>query len=162
MKVLATALVLTTLALLVPGKPGCKCVQTAPDDTTRWGGNEWVAYKEDGVYRKIQGKVEMPLPELEEDVLVEVFDHPDYLICEWEDKNPNNCTTTPPKEQRRVAACKTEKGGEFCFNDIPAGRYELRVSKGSGWSPTHVHVTVDPNNAKPLKEKIMVKLNLGF
>ena len=102
----------------------------------------------------------MPLAELNDNVLVEVFDQPDYLICEWRDKNPNNCTTTPPDSQRRIAACVTGKDGAFCFSKLHAGKYELRVSKGAEWSPTHVLVTVDPGRgtSKPIK----VHLNLGF
>lgn len=141
-------------------KPSCTCKMVGSDAITRSGGNEWVAYRQTGILKLIRGNVAMPLAELSDNVLVEVFDQPDYLICEWRDKNPNNCTTTPPANQRRIAACVTGKDGAFCFSNLPAGKYELRVSKGAEWSPTHVLVTVNPGRgtSKPIE----VHLNLGF
>ena len=119
-----------------------------------------MAYPEEGVFKTIHGKLDIPLAEFNDDVLVEVFDQPDYLICEWLEKNPNNCTTTPPDKQRRIAACVTRKDGTFCFSNLPPGKYELRLSKGAEWSPTHVLVKVDPQrgSSKPIE----VRLNLGF
>ena len=141
-------------------KPGCECKSVGSSAVTRSGGNEWVAYRQKGVFKTIRGQLDMPLPELNDDVLVEVFDQPDYLVCEWRDKNPNNCTTTPPDNQRRIAACVTGKDGTFCFSNLPAGKYEVRLSKGIEWSPTHVLVQVDPKGGS--STPIEVRLNLGF
>jgi hypothetical protein len=137
------------------GDCGCRAVDSSV--TTRSGGNEFVVLKQSAALKSLKGKVTMPLPELNEDVLVEVFDQPDYLICEWRDGNPNNCTSTPPETQHRIAACVTRKDGRFCFSNLPAGKYELRVSKGPSWSPTHFHVPVAPNGTtKPLEVPVHI------
>jgi len=103
----------------------------------------------------------MPLHELQEDLLVEVFDNPDYLLCEWKPHNPNRCTMKPSGDQRRLAACRTGKNGEFCFDNIPAGSYELRVSKSQEWSPTHVYLTIDPQDPKSTNKPLEVSLQIG-
>lgn len=159
-----SALVMLTLFLIAPsGDTKCDCRSVESTETTRAGGNEWVAYKDPSVYRKMAGKVRMPLPELQEDVLVEIFDNPDYLLCEWTPGNPNNCTMNASGGQRRLAACKTGKDGKFCFNDLPAGNYELRVSKDKGWSPTHVYIRIDPQDPNSTKKKpIEVSLKIGI
>lgn len=162
MKQIVFLLVVVILAFgsVASQKPRCHCKSVDPDELTRSGGNEWVAYQQPGIFKSIRGNVAMPLRELNENVLVEVFDQPHYLICEWRDRNPNNCTTSPPDSQRRIAACVTGSDGTFCFPSLPAGQYELRVSKGAEWSPTHVLVTVDPNRGT--SKLIEVRLNLGF
>ena len=155
------ALLITCFGGTLPVKPTCGCKSAAPNATTRWGGNEWIAYRQTGVFKSIRGQVVMPLAELNNDILVEVFDQPDYLICEWQDRNPNNCTTTPPANQRRIAACATGKDGQFCFTNLPPGNYELRISKNGEWSPTHVYVSVDPTNRKSTAKPIEVTLKIG-
>jgi hypothetical protein len=161
-RILPIALVTLCGGFTLPASKSCECKPAERDATTRFGGNEWVAYKEPGVFKSIHGKLDLPLPELRANVLVEVFDQPDYLLCEWLDKNPNNCTNDPPENQRRIAACVTAKDGKFCFPNLPAGKYELRVSKDAGWSPTHVHVVVNPRRKDASSKGIEVRLNLGF
>lgn len=104
----------------------------------------------------------MPLKELHDDLLVELFDQPDYLLCEWKPNNPDRCTTKPPDDQRRLAACRTGKDGKFCFDNLPAGTYELRISKSKDWSPTHVYVVVDPKDPKSTNTPIEASLNIGI
>ena len=140
--------------------PVSRCTCTAVDSnvTTRWGGNEFIVLKQAHAVKALIGTVGIPLSELSDDVLVEVFDQPDYLICEWLNKNPNNCTTTPPENQRRIAACTTGKDGRFCFENLPAGKYELRASKGQSWNPTHIYVVVAPSGTK---KSIEVPMHVG-
>lgn len=96
-----------------------------------------------------------------DDALVEIFDKPDYLLCEWRPGNPNRCTADAPAGQRRVAACKTGKDGRFCFSDIPAGSYEVRVSKGSGWNVAKVYVVVEPKGRGSKSGGIVVEMEVG-
>ena len=161
MKVITGFIIFTVVwgALISVKKCGCRAA--ASNETTRVGGNEWVVYKEPGVHQRVKGVVRMPLPELQEDLLVEVFDKPDYLLCEWKPNNPNRCTMTPSDDQRRLAACRTGKDGEFCFDNIPAGSYELRVSKSQEWSPTHVYLVIDPKDPKSTNKPIEVSLRIG-
>src|SRR5262249_7278489 len=136
----------------------CNCSPATPRETTRWGGNERVIAQEVKPRKAIYGKVSFPS---EEELLVEVFDKPDYLLCRYLPDNPNNCTTTPPADKRRLAACKTGKDGKFCFKNIPPGNYELRVSKDPGWNPIHVYLTVAAGNTKAEKGPLGVRLTLG-
>ena len=150
------------LVITVSSEPACQCILVRPDETTRWGGNHWIAYRQEDIYKSISGKVEVGFGALIlDDALVEVFDHPDYLLCEWEEYNPNNCTTHPPKEQRRISACKTGKDGKFCFRNIPPGKYELRVSKDAGFNVNHLYVEVDPGNPESVSKAIVVDMSVG-
>ena len=161
MKVIVGLMIFAVLLVApIPGKK-CDCRAAASSETTRVGGNEWVVYREPAVHRRVQGVVRMPLDELQEDVLVEVFDNPDYLLCDWKPHNPNRCTMKPSGDQRRLAACRTGKNGEFCFDNLPAGSYELRVSKDQGWSPTHVYLAIDPKDSKSTNKPIEVPLQIG-
>lgn len=162
MKVIAGLMIFAVFLVNPTRAKKCDCRAAASNETTRAGGNEWIVYKELGVHRRIEGIVRMPLPELQEEILVEVFDNPDYLLCEWKPENPNRCMMTPSGDQRRLAACRTGKDGKFCFESIPAGSYELRVSKDQGWSPTHVYLVIDPKDPKSTNKPIKVSLRIGI
>jgi hypothetical protein len=93
--------------------------------------------------------------------LVEVFDRPDYLLCEWEEGNPRGCTIRPPAGQRRVAACVTGEGGKFCFDGLPAGRYELRASRDGQWNVLHAYVVVNPRDRAGRRGGIVLGMTVG-
>ena len=69
-----------------------------------------------------------------ENALVEVFDHPEYLL--------KTGTEAKPPDQHRLRACLTSADGRFCFENPPSGKYELRSSINSGWDVTHIYVVV--------------------
>jgi protocatechuate 3,4-dioxygenase beta subunit len=85
-----------------------------------------------------------------EGVLVEVFDHPDWIVLDY---------PASRVEQHRIAACKTESDGSFCFKNISSGRYELRASKDRAWNPSHVYIVVSPRRGA--RAGINVKLTVG-
>lgn len=159
MKRLAAVLVLISTSALHAGGRGCRCSRS--DESTRRGGNEWVVIAQRRAYREMSGKVASPDGGGMGGALVEVFDRPEYLLCEWEPGKPNDCTTEPPAKQRRLAACVTGDDGRFCFENLAPGRYELRVSYGSGWNVTHVYVVVDPKGRASSSRYITVGLTLG-
>lgn len=161
MKIITGLIIFAVFWVAPIGGKKCDCRAVTANETTRVGGNESVVYKESRIHRRVQGVVRMPLNELQEDVLVEVFDNPDYLLCPFLPNNPNRCTMKPSGDQRRLAACITGKNGEFCFDDLPAGNYELRVSKDQGWNPTYVYLTIDPQNPKSTNKPIEVPLQIG-
>lgn len=68
-----------------------------------------------------------------DDVLVEVFDHPELIA-----KGPGEQNRTG---QHRLAACLTDKTGRFSFRLSP-GDYELRLSKPDEWDSTSVYIKV--------------------
>lgn len=147
----------TTLSVFVLSSmaAGQVCEQAKPDQTTKWGGNHWITKKETTVYRSLEGLVTMWVdgPSMES-ALVEVFDQPAYLLCDFLPNNPNGCTTQPPVTQRRVAACLTRKSGKFKFPGLPAGAYELRVSRGSEWNVVHMYLRVNPKKGSGRSIKI--------
>ena len=153
-------IIFATLVVAPTGASKSHCQPAA--ETTRAGASEWVVYKEPIVHKKASGAVELSAPGLEEGLLDEIFDRPDYLMCEWGANNPNRCSTTPPQDQRRLGACKTGKDGKFCFDNIPAGNYELRVSKDKSWSITHVYLVIDPKDPKSSSNPIQVSMRPGI
>jgi protocatechuate 3,4-dioxygenase beta subunit len=149
---LMPAAALLACALAAPSVLGdCKCHPAEKDDVTRKGANEFVLDVPKETYRKVQGTVvgmsdDRPM----ENALVEIFDHPDYLLRE----NP----LAEHPQQRRVAACVTGTNGRFCFHTLPPGKYELRSSLESGWNITHIYVVVDK---KGQRKKIQVMMHIG-
>lgn len=87
------------------------------------------------------------------DALVEVFADPEYVL------NDVHRSTHGRKSQRRVAACKTDPTGKFCFAKIPPGEYELRVSSGdrrAGWNVSQVYVVIQPHSTThPIEAKML-------
>jgi hypothetical protein len=149
---LAFGVSLFVCALAAPSVLGdCKCHRPEKDDTTREGANMFVIRVEKEAYRNLEGTVVgMGDSRLIEDALVEVFDHPEYLLSD----NPS----APHAEQKRVAACHTSPDGKFCFRGLPSGKYELRSSLEAGWNITHIYVVV---GKKGQTKKIQVEMTLG-
>ena len=143
------------------GQSLCQCKKASQSEATRGGGNMWLTTQEEGVFHIIGGKVTDANGEAIEDALVEVFDKPDYLLCEYLPNNPTNCSVDPPKTQRRKAACLTGKDGSFCFKKLSAGRYELRVSKSINWNVMHSVVQVDPKKKDAKKGGIEILMSAG-
>jgi len=88
-------------------------------------------------------------------ILVEVFDHPEGLLLPY----PRN--KEAERKQRRIAACKTGTRGRFCFVRLPYGEYELRCSFQTGWDVTHVYVHIAPNHLKGRNRELKVQMKLG-
>jgi hypothetical protein len=139
-------------ALLSPSVlSDCKCHHPEKNDTTRQGANQFVIYVEKKPYRGLEGTVQMYDDRTIENALVEVFDHPDYLLDE------NSLGNHP--DQKRLAACRTAADGKFCFRTLPSGKYELRSSLDGGWNITHIYVVVDKKAGQT--KKIEVVMSLG-
>jgi hypothetical protein len=133
----------------------CGCVPASDDATTRWGGNESVLVKEEKVFRRISGTVTFQDNDPASGALVEVYTHPEYLLLNYHESKKNK------KEQRRVAACITGKDGKFGFGFIEGGKYEVRVSQGSGINVTRIYVEVDPYGKESTEEELAAPLTLG-
>lgn len=130
----------------------CKCHAPGKEETTHWGGNEMVVVKEESSYRQLRGTIEMSDGRPLKDDLVEVFDHPDYLL------DSSHSRREGPLEQKRLAVCRTAADGKFCFRNLPPGKYELRSSLGSGWNVTHVYVVLDGQGKRGGNLKVLMLL----
>jgi hypothetical protein len=143
---------LLACALAAPSVLGdCKCHRAADDETTHFGGNETVVFVEQESHRRLEGTVHAPDDTKLGNALVEVFDHPEYLLGDkpWADR----------PQQKRLAACRTAADGKFCFPNLPPEKYELRSSIDSGWDVTHVYVIVDRNARRG--GNLVVQMELG-
>jgi hypothetical protein len=123
------------------------------DETTRYGGNEQITIIERKSYRQLRGTISDVNGESVENTLVEVFTNPEHLL-----PNKNDTGRNFP-EQKRIAACRTGTSGKFSFTNLPAGKYELRLSKDAGWNVTQVYVTVKPSSRK--KRELELTLTVG-
>jgi len=86
-----------------------------------------------------------------EHVLVEIFDHPEYLLS---DRSLQPATQVT---QKRLAACLTS-AGKFCFRDLRSGKYELRSSLDGGWNISPVYVVgKKAGKRKSLQVKMSVR-----
>jgi hypothetical protein len=134
-------------------RPGtCKCIAPELGETTHRGGNELVTFRERRAFKSVRGIVRDVNGEPLAGVLVEVLDHPEWILS----NDPAS-----PVDQHRIAACKTGPDGSFCFEDIPSGRYELRASKDGEWNPSHVYIVVNRRSSGSARVGIDVRLTLG-
>ena len=148
------------LLLLTSANPvasdDCRCVPTALNETTHWGGNRGIVVQETKSYPSMRGVVLDQSGSEMNNILVEVFDHPEGLLLPY----PRN--KEAERKQRRIAACKTGEAGRFCFVGLPSGKYELRCSiQGGGWDVTHVYVRIAPGCRKDGKTELKVQMYLG-
>jgi hypothetical protein len=130
----------------------CVCTKPGPTETTHWGGNEEIVFKEKMVYRSLRGVVQSGGRPIR-DALVELFDRPDYLL------DPKR--REEKAKQLRIAACKTGEDGKFCFRNVHRGRYELRASVDSGWNVSHIYVIVRPDSQRASRASIEVPIGVG-
>ena len=136
-----------------PGSSRCQCKTSLED--TRQGANENVIFVERKKRHRLEGVVRNGGGDILPDVLVEVFDEPDYLLLEYPESELRK------KKQKRLRGCVVGADGKFCFRDLPAGKYELRFSKDGGWNHTHVYVIVALPGKKASKQKLDVSMSLG-
>jgi len=129
------------------------CTSAKDDETTYYGGNEQITIIERKSLRQLRGRISAPNGELVENALVEVFTNPEYLLPNKQKEKHDT------SEQKRVAACRTGITGKFSFTDLPAGKYELRLSKDSGWNVTQVYILIKPKNGK--KRMLEISMSLG-
>jgi hypothetical protein len=140
--------------LVAPSVLGdCKCNRPEKGETTHWGGNQVVVSVEEKSYRRLQGTIEQYDGRPLEHVLVELFDHPEYLLDQSSSSQRNH------PEQKRLATCRTTADGRFCFRNLPSGKYELRSSLSSGWDVTHIYVVLDKKAGQNVK--LHVKMEVG-
>ncbi len=146
--------VLILSALVAPSLLGdCKCSRPDKGETTHWGGNQVVVFVEEKSHQKMQGTIEMYDRRPLENALVEIFDHPEYLLDQ-----SSSFKRDHPK-QKRLAACRTGADGKFCFRNLPPGKYELRSSVNSGWDVTHVYVVLDKKAGQD--NSLVVRMEVG-
>ena len=130
----------------------CKCAAPAAGETTHQGGNEIVTFREQRAYRSVRGVARDANDDPLEGVLVEVFDHPEWILSNY---------PASRVEQHRIAVCKTGADGSFCFENIPSGKYELRASKDTAWNPSHVYIVVNRRSRRSTRASINVRLTVG-
>jgi protocatechuate 3,4-dioxygenase beta subunit len=154
---LAKAVVLFVIGLTAYGLPSskgsCNCSPASGSDQTSWGHRN-VIIKKDQAVKSLRGKVIVaangqPL----EGVLVEVYDKPDGLLLDWKERESRKA------QQKRIAACITGADGQFCFANIPPGKYELRSSKPVEWDPTSIYIVVAPRNRRSVRSPLTVELH---
>jgi hypothetical protein len=128
----------------------CQCTKASKHDHTNWEGVYHLS-REDITTNVIRGKVLTPVGTPLEGVLVEVFDHPERTLeFHFDDRG-----------RKRFAACFSDKEGLFCFNKLPPGEYELRLSMStfSTYSLIGIKIVKDKTLAAPV---ITVSLPLAL
>jgi protocatechuate 3,4-dioxygenase beta subunit len=132
--------------------PQCKCGLPQSGETTHYGGNELTATELRGTYTSLHGVVKQIYGQPLSGVLVEVFDHPEWI---------QQKLSKSEIRQRRVAVCKTRRNGKFCFDKIPSGHYELRLSKNKAWNVLHFYVVINPKSPESIKSGFEIVMSLG-
>jgi hypothetical protein len=130
----------------------CPCRHIAKGETTHWGGNELIVQYEEKPYKELRGVILDHNDDPATGALVEVWTNPDYLL------RGGPQTPEEQSKQQRVKACRTGTDGRFCIHTKP-GKYEVRVSLGSGWDVTKAYVFVD--REKGQKTNLTIRMHLG-
>jgi protocatechuate 3,4-dioxygenase beta subunit len=152
MKPIAILILLLSSASFVFSQTRCRSNPISPDETTHFGGTELVSLCEMRPLRAVRGVVRDVNGDPINDVLIEVFTKPEWIL---EGK------FSPTTDQGRIAATKTNSHGQFCLPNINAGSYELRASVGTGWNVSHVHIKVAPKTEKA-KKHMVIWMSVGI
>ena len=140
--------------LVAPSALGdCTCHRPEKGEKTRRGANLVIIETEEGARRRLEGTVFGIDDHPFENVLVEIFNHPEHV-------SENAGSMVERHKQKRLAVCRTAADGKFCFRGLPSGKYELRASLNDGWNITHLYVTVDTEYGK--SEPIRVRMYIGI
>jgi len=112
MKLTPVLLLLFSLILFFQESRGARCLCAASDESTRAGANEMIVVTAPGKYRQLAGVVKDLNGEIVSDVLVEVYDQPEYLLLKYPESEEKK------KAQRRVQGCIVGADGKFCFRGL--------------------------------------------
>ena len=129
---IAAQIAFVALAATLPSLAATSaCTSATENDRTRYRYNPIVMTHP--AVRAVRGVVTAPDGRPMDDVLVEVFDHPEVVMERGQAK----------PAQHRIAACITTGTGRF-FVKVPSGSCEVRFSKSSreGWECTSILVRV--------------------
>jgi hypothetical protein len=150
MKLLTSALFIVLMCEAASAQ--CRCGPPAGGESTHEGGNELITHILPRRLTSIHGVAEDINGKAIGGALVEVFDRPEWI---------RQGHIRSKVEQRRVAACRTKRDGNFCFRGIPPGEYELRLSKSKMWNVNHILLVVDPESPESTKAGVRVVMYLG-
>ena len=155
MKLTSALVVLFSLILFFQQSRGSRCLCAASDEPTRAGVNEMIVTTAPGKYRQLAGVVKDLNGEIVSDVLVEVYDQPEYLLLKYPESEEKK------KAQRRLGGCIAGADGKFCFRDLKPGKYELRFSKADGWNHAHVIVVIATAKQKASNHSLEITMQPG-
>jgi hypothetical protein len=158
MRIIAILLVFTSLEVFTSGNT-CNCRKPITGETTHWGNSD-VIVQEDKIFKSIRGVVQRPDGSPMPDTLVEIYNRPEGLLLDWRERKERD------SRQHRIAACKTGDDGNFCFVNIPPGKYELRSRKPTekccGWDTTRAYIILNPRKRNSTSAEIETLMNLSI
>ena len=156
MNTLALLIILIFLALPIETTK-CQC-QKAEDDTPALG--TLFVSMNGGRVKNLQGVILSPDGKVMKDAIVEVFEN----RSKAEDENISGAEVSQSSGLKRKAACLTAENGEFCFTNLPPGRYLLRAGHRSDgqFSAVYVVVTLDPHGKSSSNEGLRAELAVSI
>ena len=144
--------VLSFLLLLAGVSYGqdCNCVSGNTDEITLWGLHVNIVIDRVDNVKSFRGVVSNGEPLKR--TLVEVFSDGEIIAME---NTPD--VSARKKNQIKLASCWTGEDGEFCFDYLDPGTYELRVSK-EGFETISFIINYDPRNNRLTDKQIEVEM----
>ena len=147
MKLIIAILVIHLICIAAFPNGKCRCRKATADDQTIWG-HIASSYVEETPIRSIHGTVRNPVDSPVEGALVEVFED-------------NGKYPTPTSSaHKRVAACKVDADGKFCFTGVKPGKYILAVG-ADGYNISFVSITLSPKDRRSSGKGLQINLQLG-
>jgi hypothetical protein len=116
-------------------EPKCPCLKAADQDEPH-GANELIEYSHKTV-KRIHGRVVDPTGAPIDEAVAEVYSYSDADTK----IDPYKFT----RSQERLAACVTNKNGNFCFSNLKSGNYLLRIGTlhSAGFQEVFIRVRLD-------------------
>jgi hypothetical protein len=151
MKFILVMLAVFSLTPASPRQSECQCKNdlTLPHG---WDGHMTNVLFERALLKSLEGIVTDRTGVALEGALVQVFDRPEA--------SPHNEGRRTSTEQNRVAACLAGAGGKFCFDKIPAGKYEVRIH-AQGFNPSSIFVELNPKHRQSVRKVVEVEMDVG-
>jgi len=126
-------------------KEKCRCKEVLPGEKAEWS-FETIQIRVKESVKRISGTVRDATGAVIPDALVEIY--PASEAMDMERKSKIEMRPSP----LRIAACKTDNDGGYCFVNTKSGKYTVSVTAGRGFCKTEIVVNLRIGNK--LKESL--------
>ena len=154
MRLLLITILTLSLGTAADAEGRCRCKEAPINEKAEWS-FETIRILQKKPVTRINGIVHDAAGAAMPNALVEIY----AASREKDSKGRTNAGVE--SLQPRLAACKTDKDGSFCFLNTKAGKYIVSVTSGTGFCKTEIIVDLKVGNKGPKDKPLDVTLEVG-